>query len=77
MHMADISTILMDSLFGQIITEDTQQIEDTSDLNNHLESLTKVPTQNVLEYQADHSTKTKSAALNAKNLATCKRTAQN
>ena len=50
----------MDGPFHQIIMENTKQIEDASDLNDHLESLTKVPTPNVLESQADHSTRTKS-----------------
>ena len=77
MHMADVSTIPVDSLFCQIITEDTQQIGDASDLNDHLESLTKVPIPDILEFQADHSTRTKSAALNAWNLATCRKTVQN
>ena len=74
MHMADASTILMEGSFHQIGVEDTQQIEDVSDLNDHLENLTKVPIPSILEYQASHSIKTKSTALNAKNFATCKRT---
>ena len=53
----------LDGLFHQIVMEDTKQIEDASDLEDHLESLTKAPTPNVLEYQADHSTKTKFAML--------------
>ena len=77
MHVADVSTILMVDSFCQISAEDTQQTEDISDLNGHLENLTKAPIPNVLEYQANPSTKTKSAALNAKNLATCKRIVQN
>ena len=71
---ADTSAILMDGFFHQIIAEDTKQIEDASDLEDHLESLTKVPTPNILESQADHSTRTKFAALNARNLATCRKT---
>ena len=55
--------------------EDTKQIEDASNLEDHLESLTKAPTPNILEYQADHSTRTKFNALNARNLATCRKTA--
>ena len=77
MHAADVSTILMEGSFHQIGREDTLQIEDVSDLDDHLENLTKVLIQSILEYQASHSTKTKSAALNVKNLATCKRTVQN
>ena len=74
MARADASTILKDSHFHLIITEDTQQIQDTLDLEDHLENLTKAPTPNVLEYQAGHSTKTKFDALNARNLATCRKT---
>ena len=54
MARADASAILMDSHFHQIITEDIKQIEEASDLKDHLESLTKAPTPNVLEYQAGH-----------------------
>ena len=74
--LADISTILMEGSFCQIGMEDTLQIEDVLDLDNHLENLTKVLIQSILEYQASHLTKIKSAALNVKNLATCKRTVQ-
>ena len=77
MYMADVSTILMECSLIQIRTEDTLQIEDVSDLSNHLENSTKVLIQNVLEYQASHSTKTKSVVLNVKNLATCRRTVWN
>ena len=49
---ADALTIPKDSHFHQIVTEDTKQIEDASDLENHLENLTKAPTPNILEYQA-------------------------
>ena len=38
----------MDGLSCQIIMEDTKQIEDASDLNDHLESLTKAPKPNFL-----------------------------
>ena len=74
---ADTSTILIDSHPHQIIVEDTKQIEDALDLEGHLESLTKYPTPNVLEYQAGRSTKTKFDALNARNLATCRKTVWN
>ena len=77
MARADASTIPKDGHFHQIIMEDTKQIEDVSDLEDHLENLTKAPTPNVLEYQAGHSTKTKFDALNARNLATCRKTVQN
>ena len=46
---ADTSTIPMDGHSHQIVAEDTQQIEDTSDLEDHLENLTKAPTPNILE----------------------------
>ena len=68
--MADASAIPIDSLFHQIDVEDTKSIEDTSDLKDHLENLTKTPTPNVLESQVDHSTKIKFAAINVKNSAT-------
>ena len=77
MDVADTSAILMDGLFHQIDVEDTKEIEDASDLKDHLEKLTKAPIPNVLEAQVDHSTKTKFAAMDAKNLATCRRIAQN
>ena len=75
--MVDASAIQMDGLFHQINVEDTKEIEDTSDIEDHLENLTKVPTPNILESQVDHSTKTKFAAMNAKNLVTCRRIAWN
>ena len=62
--------ILMDGLSHQIDVEDTKQIEDASDLKDHLEDLTKAPTPNVLESQANHSTRTKFIAMDVKNLAT-------
>ena len=68
---------LMDGHFHKIVAEDTKQIEDASDLEDHLESLTKVLIPNILEYQAGHSTKTKFDALNARNLATCRKTVRN
>ena len=74
MDVVDASTILMDGLLHQIITEDTKEIEDASDFNNHLESLTKAPTPNILESQADHSTRPKFIVMNARNLATCRKT---
>ena len=43
MARADASTILKDGHFHQIVTGDTQQIEDASDLKDHLEILTKSP----------------------------------
>ena len=67
----------MDDSSHQTDMEDSKQIEDGSDLTDHLENLTKVPTPNIQESLEDHSTKIKSTALNAKNLAICKRTVQN
>ena len=66
MLLADFSTIPMEGSFHQIGMEDTLQIEDISDLSEHLANLTKVPIQSILEYQASHSTKTKSAGLNVR-----------
>ena len=77
MDMEDTSDTQMEDPSHQTDVEDSKQIEDGSDLIDHLENLTKVPIQNVQESLEDHSTKTKSAALNAKNLAICKRTVQN
>ena len=77
MDTVDASAILMDGLFCQIIMEDTKEIEDASDLEDHSENLTKAPTPNVLESQVDHSTSTKFAAMNVKNSATCRKTAWN
>ena len=77
MDVVDASAIPMDSHFHQIIMEDTKEIEDTSDLKDHLENLIKGPTPNILESQVDHSTRTKFGAMNVKNLATCRRITQN
>ena len=77
MARADASAIPKDSHFHQIVTEDTKQKEDSSDLKDHLENLAKAPTPNILEYQAGCSKKTKFDALNARNLATCRKTIQN
>ena len=63
----------MDGLFHQINVEDTKEIEDASDLEDHLENLTEAPTPNVLESQVGHSTKTKFTAMDVKNQATCRK----
>ena len=76
MDVADALAILMDSLSHQVNMEDTKEREDASDLKDHSEDLTKAPTSNVLESQADHSTWTKFVAMDVKNLAICRRTAQ-
>ena len=73
MDMVDASVILME----ETIVEDTKEIEDASDLEDHLENLTKVLILNILESQVDHSTKTKFVAMNVKNLATCRKIVQN
>ena len=75
--MADVSTNLMADLSQQIATGNSFQIEDASDLEDHLESLTEAQLQSSLGCQENHSTKTKFTALDAKNLATCKKTVQN
>ena len=75
--MADALAILMDGCFHQMDVEDTKEIEDASDLKDHLENLTKAPTPNVLESQVDHSTRTKFTAMDVKNLVTCRKIAQN
>ena len=77
MDMADTSAILMDGHFHQIDVEETKEIENASDLKNHSEYLIKAPIPNILESQVDHSNKTKFAAMDVKNLATCRRIAQN
>ena len=77
MDVVDDSTTLMGSLFLQIIVEDTKEVEDTSNLKDHLVNFTKTQTLNILESQAGHSTKTKFTAMNVKNLATCRKIAQN
>ena len=73
MDVADTSVILM----GEIIVEDTKEVEDTSDLKDLSENLKKAPTPNFPESQVDRSTKTKFAAMNVKNLATCRKIAWN
>ena len=73
MDVVNTSVILME----ETVTEDTKQIEDTLDLKDLLENLTKVPAPNALESQVDCSTKTKFIVTNVKNFATCKRIAQN
>ena len=75
--MANVSTNLMADFSQQIIAVNSFQVEDASDLKDHLESLTEAQLQNSLECQENHSTKTKFAALDAKNLPTYKKTVQN
>ena len=77
MDVEDALDIQMDNPSHQTNVEDSKQIEESSDLTDHLENLTKVPTPNIQKSLEDHSTKIKPAALNAKNLAICKRTVRN
>ena len=73
MDVADALVIQME----ETDMEDTKEIEDASDLKDHLENLIKAPIPNVLESQVNHSTKTKFTAMNIKNLATCRKIAWN
>ena len=57
--------------------EDSKVIEDISDPKDSMKSLTKVPPPSALESQLGHLPKTRLDALNAKNLDTCRRIAQN
>ena len=77
LHMANVLTNLMADLSQKIIMGNFYQAEDVSDLEDHLESLTEAQLQSSLECQENHLTKTKSTALDAKNLPTCKNTVQN
>ena len=71
------STHLMEDPSNQIHMEDNKDLKDASNLKDLLGSLTKVPTLNVPESLVDLSIKIRFAALDAKSLATCKRTVQN
>ena len=57
--VVDALVILME----ETIAEGTKEIEDTLDLKDFSENLTKVPAPNILESQANHSTKTKFIAI--------------
>ena len=57
--------------------ENNKDQGDASDLEDHLESLTKASTQNILESLVNLSTRIEFTASNARSLATCKRTVQN
>ena len=76
MGMANALLSPMGDTFRQSGMEDNKDQENASDSEDHSESLTKVPIQNVPESLVNLSTKTGFAALDAKNLATCKRTAK-
>ena len=73
MVVMDISTHQMGDLSNKTSVENNKDSKEGSNSKDHLESLTKVPTQNAPESLVDLSIKIKSAALDAKNLATCKR----
>ena len=75
--MMDALLHLMEDPFHQISMENNKDPEDASDLEDHLESLTKAPTLNIPESLVDLLTRIEFAASNAKSLATCKRTVQN
>ena len=77
MDAADASVTHMDDPSHHIDVEDSKVIGDISNLEDSLKSLTKAPVPSTLESQPGHSTKTRFGALNAKNLNTCKKTAQN
>ena len=72
-----IPTNQMESPSTKTSVENNKDSREGSNLKDHLANSTKVPTPNALESQVDLSTKIKSAALDAKNLATCKRIVQN
>ena len=67
----------MEGPSNQISMEDNKDSKDDSNSKDLLGSLTKVPTPNIPESLVDLSIKTKFAASDAKNLATCKKTVQN
>ena len=77
MGMMDTSLHPMEDPFHQIGMENNKDHGHASVLEDHLESLTKAPTQNVLESLVDLSTKIEFAASDARSLAICKRTVQN
>ena len=77
MVMMVILTHQMESLSNKTSVENNKDSKEGSNSKDHLESLTKVPTQNTPESLVDLSIKIKSAALDAKNLATCKKIVQN
>ena len=70
-------THLMEDPSSQIPMENNKDLKDASNLKDLLGSLTKIPTLNAPESLVDLSIKTRFAALDAKSLATCKRTVQN
>ena len=70
-------THLMEGPSNQIQEIGNKDSKDASNSKDLLGSLTKVPTPNIPESLVDLLTKIKFAALDAKSLATCKKTVQN
>ena len=77
MDMADASVTQMHDPSHPISVEDSKVIEDNSNLQDSLKSLTKDPIPSTLEFQPGHSRKTRCGALDAKNLDIYRKTAQN
>ena len=71
------STHLMEGPSNQINMEDNKDSKDTSNSKDLLGSLTEVPTPNTPESLVELSIKIRFTALDAKSLATCKKTVQN
>ena len=67
----------MEDLSNKIPMENNKDSKGDSNSEDLLGSLTKVPTPNAPESLVDLSIKIRFAALDAKNLATCKKTVQN
>ena len=72
-----IPTHQMESPSTKTSMENSKDSREGSNSKDHSANLTKVPTPNGPESQVDLSTKIKSTALDAKNLATCKKIVQN
>ena len=68
---------LMEDPSHQIHMEDNKDPKDASNSEDLLGSLTKAPTLSIPESLVDLSIKIKFTALDAKSLATCKKTVQN
>ena len=73
MGVMDALPHLMEDLSHQINMENNKDPEDASDLEDHLESLTKAPTLNVPESLVDLLTRIEFTAFDVKSLVTCKR----
>ena len=66
MGVMDASLHPMEDTFQQIGMENNKDQEDASDLEDHLESLTKAPTQNIPESLVNLSTRIEFAASDAR-----------